>query len=155
MDEGHDGGNGHDDEEEDKPFYVCAKLLSGKSFVVDLSPSDARPECRGVMTTVATAKERIGVVEGLLPDMVRLIFAGKRLQDDRPLAHYNVRCGAQLTCCTWWCACAPSCSSHAHRCLTLPATSSPPTGTSSIPPPALPNVRLRFSLFYLFMIIKI
>jgi hypothetical protein len=96
MDEGHDGGNGHGDDDEEKPFYVCAKLLSGKSFVVDLSPSDARPECRGVMTTVATAKERIGVVEGLLPDMVRLIFAGKRLQDDRPLAHYNVRCGAQL-----------------------------------------------------------
>jgi hypothetical protein len=39
---------------------------------------------------VAEVKECIAKLEGMEPDEVRLIFAGKRLEDGRTLNHYGV-----------------------------------------------------------------
>jgi hypothetical protein len=79
-----------------EPFFISATLLTGTSYLVDLSPA-AGPDCHGADTTVGQAKVRIGACQGLWekggldPDQFRLIFAGKRLQDSRPLSHYGLR----------------------------------------------------------------
>jgi hypothetical protein len=66
-------------------LYV--KTLTGKTIVVDCEPSS---------DTVEDVKRKIQDTDGMPSHQQRLIFAGMDLEDDRTLAHYNIRSESTL-----------------------------------------------------------
>jgi ubiquitin len=62
-------------------LQIFVKTLTGKTITIEISPDDF----------VETLKQLVQVKEGIPPDQMRFIFAGRQLEDGRTLRDYNIQ----------------------------------------------------------------
>jgi ubiquitin len=61
-------------------YNIFCKTLTGKSIPLDVEKTD----------TITAIKEKISQKEGIHVENMRLIYAGKQLEDERTLEDYEV-----------------------------------------------------------------
>ena len=68
-------------------MQIFAKMPSGRTITVQCEPTDS----------VYSVKETIDRKEAVTPDMQRLIYGGRQLQDEKQLMDYNVQSETTVT----------------------------------------------------------
>jgi ubiquitin C len=61
-------------------MQIFVKTLTGKTITLDIELGD----------TIEAVKVQIHNKEGLPPDQQKLVFSGKKLEDNLSFAHYNI-----------------------------------------------------------------
>jgi len=66
---------------EQKAMQIFAKLLNGKTIVLDVFLSD----------TIHEVKQKIQAKTGLQANQITLVFAGIQLENSQTLSHYHIQ----------------------------------------------------------------
>lgn len=68
-------------------YQIFIKTLTGKTFTLEVKPSD----------TIKIVKDKIQDKEGIPPDMQRLIFGGRQLENSHTIGDYHIQNSCTLT----------------------------------------------------------
>ena len=76
-----EANNSNNDNRNKDSYQIYIKTLTGKSIVLEVSPSDK----------IEDIKEKIREREGIPPDQQRFIYSGKQIEDGKTIQDYNIK----------------------------------------------------------------